>query len=318
MHTRLRKGISKYSKIKMGRNKLVVIGSSNTDMVVKSEHLPAPGETVLGGQFIMNPGGKGANQAVAAARLEGDVTFIAKVGNDIFGQEAIKGFQTHGINTGFIVTDPQSPSGVALIMVDEQGENCISVALGANAALQREDIDRADEAIGEASYVLIQLEIPIDVVKHAVQLAVKAGTQVVLNPAPAQALSDNLLSSLYMITPNETEAELLTGIKVENIDSARVAARALRQQGVEIVIITLGSKGAYVQSEEVDQLVPSPTVKAVDTTAAGDTFNGALVVGLSEGMSIIDAVIFANKAAAYSVTKLGAQASAPSRSDIKS
>lgn len=299
----------------MKNGKIVVIGSSNTDMVVQSGHLPSPGETVLGGEFIMNPGGKGANQAVAAAKLNGKVTFIAKVGDDVFGQEAVKGFQSHGIDTDYVVVDKVSPSGVALIMVDDQGENCISVALGANAAMQKTDISK--EIIGQASFVLIQLEIPIEVVKYAVDLAEQEGVRVVLNPAPAQTLSDNLLALLYIITPNETEAELLTGIKVENEETARKAAQVLKAKGVDIVVITMGAQGAYVLSEEEDQMIPSPGVKAVDTTAAGDTFNGALVVGLSEGMSLVDAIEFANKAAAYSVTKMGAQASVPSRKDIR-
>ena len=296
--------------------KIVVIGSSNTDMVVQSNHLPKPGETVLGGKFIMNPGGKGANQAVAAARLGGAVTFIANVGDDVVGQEAVKGFQSHGINTEFVGIVKESPSGVALIMVDDQGENCISVALGANVAMQTSDIDKAQEAIEQALYVLIQLEIPIDVVEYAVALANQSGVDVVLNPAPAQPLTDDLLSLLHMITPNEMEAELLTGIKVNDEISARSAANVLQERGIDIVVITMGSLGAYVLSKELDQLIPCPSVKAVDTTAAGDTFNGALVVGLAEGMGLMEAVEFANKAAAFSVTIMGAQASTPSRDDL--
>ena len=298
------------------KGKIVVIGSSNTDMVVQSNHLPKPGETVLGGKFIMNPGGKGANQAVAAARLGGAVTFIANVGDDVFGQEAVKGFQSHGINTEFVGIVKESPSGVALIMVDDQGENCISVALGANVAMQTSDIDKAQEAIEQALYVLIQLEIPIDVVEYAVALASQSGVKVVLNPAPAQPLTDDLLSLLHMITPNEMEAELLTGIKVNDEISARSAANVLQERGIDIVVITMGSLGAYVLSKELDQLIPCPSVKAVDTTAAGDTFNGALVVGLAEGMGLMEAVEFANKAAAFSVTIMGAQASTPSRDDL--
>lgn len=296
--------------------KIVVIGSSNTDMVVQSPHLPAPGETVLGGNFIMNPGGKGANQAVAAARMGGEVTFIACVGEDMFGKEAIKGFQSHGIDTSYIRMDENAPSGVALIMVDNEGENCISVALGANSTIQKKDIDRAENVLNDAAFVLIQLETPLDVVEHAVLKAKNKGINVVLNPAPAQPLSDNLLTSLYMITPNETEAELLAGIKVVDENSARSAATVLRKKGVRTVVITMGSMGAYVLSDELDLLIPSPKVKVVDTTAAGDTFNGALVVGLSEGMPLETAVKFANKAAAYSVTVMGAQASVPSRNDL--
>ncbi|MDA0194483.1 MAG: ribokinase [Bacteroidetes bacterium] len=295
---------------------IVVIGSSNTDIVVQSGHLPSPGETVLGGKFIMTPGGKGANQAVAAAKLDGNVTFIAKVGDDVFGQEAVKGFQSYGINTEFIGMEKDSPSGVALIMVDAEGENCISVASGANAALTNADIDKARHIIGKASFVLIQLEIPIEVVLYAVDLARMEGIPVVLNPAPAQSLTDDILSALHIITPNELEAELLTGVRVANEATARQAAGILKAKGVDNVVITMGSQGAYMLSDDDDQMIPGYKVKVVDTTAAGDTFNGALVVGLSEGMSLVDAIRFANKAAAYSVTILGAQASAPSRNDI--
>jgi ribokinase len=298
------------------RTKIVVVGSSNTDMVVQSAHLPKPGETVLGGKFVMNPGGKGANQAVAAARLGGEVCFIARVGDDLFGQEAIRGFQSHGINTEHVVVDSVSPSGVALIMVDEAGENCISVALGANAAMQKEDLDKARNDIKQAAFVLVQLEIPLEVVEHLVSIAQEDDVKVILNPAPAQSLSESLLGSLYLITPNQSEAELLTGVKVHDEVSARKAALHLIDKGLSIVIITMGSKGAYVLGQGVDQLIPSIQVKVVDTTAAGDTFNGALVVGLTEGMPLIDAVIFANKAAAFSVTKLGAQASAPTVKDF--
>jgi len=300
----------------MKPEKIVVIGSSNTDMVVQSGHLPSPGETVLGGKFMMNPGGKGANQAVAAATLGGDVSFITKVGSDVFGREALKGFQSNGIDTAYVTIDKDSPSGVALIMVDEQGENCISVALGANAAMQMSEIEKARDVIKQASFLLIQLEIPMEVVAYAVQLAKQEGTKVVLNPAPAQVLPDDLLSSLHIITPNETETAFLTGVKVETEATARQAARILKNKGVNIVVITRGEQGAYVLSDEEDQAVPCPKVKAVDTTAAGDTFNGALVVGLSEGMTLMAAIVFANKAAAYSVTKMGAQASVPSRKDI--
>ena len=298
-------------------NKIVVIGSSNTDMVIQSDHLPAPGETVLGGEFLMNPGGKGANQAIAAAKLGGDVTFIARVGEDIFGKESIQGFQNTGIKTDFVSIDATTPSGVALIMVDNNGENSISVALGANAKIKAEEIDKAREVIEQASYVLIQLEIPLEVVDYAVEFAHNLGTRVVLNPAPAQVINNKTLSKLFAITPNETEAELLTGIKVENVDTAKKAANVLKQMGVENVIITLGSNGAYVSAKAFEQLIPSKKVKAVDTTAAGDTFNGALVVGLSEGMSLDKAVEFANKAAAISVTRVGAQSSVPSRNEIE-
>lgn len=300
----------------MQNKKIVVVGSSNTDMVVQSSKIPQPGETVLGKTFIMSPGGKGANQAVAAAKLAGDVTFIAQIGGDIFGETAMKGFKAHGIDTSFIQVDQNSPSGVALIMVDEQGENCISVASGANATMDKSLIDTVKDVISRASYVLTQLEIPIEVVNYLIEVASALGVKVVLNPAPAQLLADDSLSALHIITPNETEAEILTGIRVVDKSTAKMAAQKLIDKGVSIVIITLGDKGAYILSDEVDEIVPCPKVKAIDSTAAGDTFNGALVVALSEGRSLLEAVRFANRAAAYSVTKMGAQISTPTREDI--
>jgi len=299
-------------------SKIVVVGSSNTDMVIKSEHLPAPGETILGGEFFMNPGGKGANQAVAAARLGGEVVFVARVGKDIFGQEAVVGFNREGINTDFIVTDPEQPSGVAIIMVDAKGENCIAVASGANNMLSPADVDKALAQIDVADVLLMQLETPIETIGHVAELGMQKGKTVILNPAPAQALPDELLARLDVITPNETEAEILTGIKVECTDDAAKAAQALRGKGVGTVIITLGSQGAFVLSESFSGLVPTRKVEAIDTTAAGDTFNGALAVGIAEGKAIEDAIAFANKAAAISVTRLGAQSSVPSLAELKS
>lgn len=296
--------------------KILVIGSSNTDMVVKSATLPIPGETILGGEFLMNPGGKGANQAVAAAKLEGDVTFITSVGTDVFGKEALKGFEHHGIDTSFVLQQPKLPSGVALIMVDEKGENCISVASGANNALDKKAIDKAKASFDKASYLLMQLEVPLETVNYAAEKAFDQHIQIVLNPAPAQKLPDELLAKLYMITPNETETKLLTGVDVTDEVSAIKAANILREKGVNTVIITLGKKGAFVVADDLQELISPPQVKAVDTTAAGDTFNGALVVGLAEGMALKDAVIFANKAAAFSVTRLGAQSSTPLKKEL--
>jgi ribokinase len=297
-------------------NKITVIGSSNTDMVIKSSRLPAPGETIIGGDFLMNPGGKGANQAVAAARLGGDTTFITKTGNDIFGKQAFQTFEREGIHTEYIATDPINPSGVALIMVDNNGENCISVALGSNGTLNRQDIDRAAEQIKSSEVVLMQLEIPLDTVEYAAKMASQAGVKVVLNPAPAQKLSAELLSTLYLLTPNETEAEMLTGIKVNDEASASQAAKAIKSLGVKNIIITMGASGAFMSTDKEELMISVPTVQAVDTTAAGDTFNGALVVALAEQRSFVEAVHFANKAASISVTKLGAQASVPYRKDI--
>lgn len=295
---------------------IVVIGSSNTDMIIKVPHLPKPGETILGGEFAKAAGGKGANQAVAAARAGGEVTFIAKVGDDIFGESAINGFIEDRINVESVLKDPEAPSGVAQIFVADDGENCIAVASGANAKLSVEDILMNSEKIKTAGILLIQLETPIETVTEALKIANKSGVITILNPAPAQKLTDDLLSKLSVITPNETEAELLTGIKVIDEQSAAVASKILRNKGVCSVIITLGSKGAFIDNNGRHDMVGGFEVKAVDTTAAGDVFNGALAVALSEQKNYKQAVQFANAAAALSVTELGAQPSIPSLEKI--
>ena len=298
-------------------SKIIVIGSSNTDMVIKSKHLPAPGETILGGCFLMNPGGKGANQAVAAAKLGGDVVFVARVGDDLFGREAVDGFKKVGMDTGYIVVDPDNPSGIATIMVDDNGENCISVASGANNALSPADVERAADKINAASSILMQLETPLETIAYAAAMGRRLGKSVILNPAPAQELSAELLAGIDVITPNESEAELLTGVKVSCEESAKQAAEELRCKGVSTVIITMGAQGAFVLSDEFCGMVSSRTVEAVDTTAAGDTFNGALAVALAKGMSVDAAVKFSNCAASISVTRMGAQSSTPLLSEVK-
>ncbi|WP_338870585.1 ribokinase [Spirosoma sp. SC4-14] len=303
-------------------SQILVVGSSNTDMVVKADKLPAPGETVIGGTFLMNPGGKGANQAVAIARLieplaGGSITFVAKVGNDIFGRQALSGFEREGINTSYILTDADNPSGVALINVDASGENCITVAPGSNANLQPIETEAALQAANSDALVLLQLEIPLPTVEYVIRKAAERGLRVILNPAPAQPLPADLFSNLFLITPNETEAELLTGIRVTDLPTAQQAAQKFHDMGVMNVVITLGSKGAYLHtSENRGQLIDAPLVKAIDTTAAGDCFNGALTVALSEGKTLPDAVAFACQAASISVTRMGAQASVPYRNEF--
>ena len=296
--------------------RIIVIGSSNTDMVIKSKKLPVPGETILGGTFLMNPGGKGANQAVAAARLGGKVTFITKIGNDLFGNQAVGLLKKEGIDTRYVVKDLELPSGVALITVDSDGENSIVVAPGSNGNLLPEDIPGNLFETGKFEIILLQLEIPIMTVEYSALTASGNGIKVILNPAPAQKLSDYLLKHTWLITPNETEAEILTGIKVHDISSAEIAASLLNETGVKNVILTMGAAGAYVKSESYTGMVPGVKVEAVDTTAAGDVFNGALAISLAEGKDLEDAVVFANKAAAISVTRMGAQASAPYRNEI--
>jgi ribokinase len=299
----------------MNSNKIFVIGSANTDMVVKTEKLPQLGETKLGGTFFMNAGGKGANQAVAVARIGGSVTFVTKVGNDIFGKQTIEDLKTECINTSNVFIDEFAPSGVALIMVNEAGENCIVVAPGANAKLLPDDIKSVSN-ISQAEIILLQLEIPMETITSVVKNAKINGQRVILNPAPAQKLDDELLSGLFLITPNETEASLLTGIIVKDEITASQAAHALLSKGVQNVVITMGASGAYILAGGISKIVPVKTVKAIDSTGAGDVFNGAMAVAISESKSIEDAVIFANKAAAISVTRLGAQSSVPYRKEI--
>ena len=292
--------------------KILVIGSSNTDMTVKSEKMPAPGETVLGGEFIMGPGGKGANQAVAARRLGGDVCFICKVGRDIFGDNAVAGYDREGIDTSHVLRSDKA-SGVALILVDKNAENSISVAPGANNDLTPEDIDSVTDVIKASDYLILQLEIPVESVLRAAQIAHEAGVYVILNPAPACPLPAELFSYLSLITPNAGEVELMTGVTGELDD--KVAA--LRKMGVSDVIITLGSRGSYVAPEGSEaELVPALKVNAVDTTAAGDTFCGALCVALSEGKDLAEAARFATKASSLTVQKMGAQSSIPYRKDL--
>lgn len=296
---------------------IIVVGSSNTDMVIKAEKFPQPGQTILGGEFFLFPGGKGANQAVAAARLGGNVIFIAKVGNDIFGEQAVQQFKREGIVTDYVAKDPNHPSGVALITVDNKGENTIVVAQGSNGTLSPDDVKRAEREFEKAEIILTQLETPLPTILHVAKLSGKFRNKMILNPAPAASLPEDLFPYLYLITPNETETEILTGIKVEDNESLKAASEKLKQKGVANVIITMGSEGAYLSDDKGGKLIPTQKVRAVDSTAAGDVFNGAIAVALSENYALADAVEFANQAAAISVTKMGAQASAPYRKELR-
>ena len=298
-------------------NRIVVVGSSNTDMIIKVPHVPVPGETIIGGTFSTAAGGKGANQAVAAVRAGGDVTFVARVGEDMFGQKAKDGFVKDNINVDHVLNDKDAPSGVALIFVGEDGENSIAVASGANANLSPSDVEAASDAISSADILVMQLETPLETVQKAAMIASENGVKVILNPAPACELSDDILSHVSILTPNESEAELLTGIKVESEKDAAAAADALMAKGIETVVVTMGAKGAFVVTADSKELIGGFSVKAVDATAAGDVFNGTLAVAMAEGKSLEDAVRFANAAAALSVTKLGAQPSAPTRQEIE-
>lgn len=296
--------------------KIVVIGSSNTDMVIRSPRMPRPGETVLGGEFMMNPGGKGANQAVAAARLGGDVTFIAKVGDDVFGKQTLGNLAAEGIVTDHVGVATDAPSGVALINVDASGENSISVASGANSTLSTTDIDAAEEAIAAARVVLMQLEVPVATVAYAAAVAKRHGVTVVLNPAPAPSmpLPAELLENVDIIIPNRTEMELITGVGSDESVEAGVAR--LRELGVATVVVTLGSEGSLVCTADSTVGVAPFKVSPVDTTAAGDTFCAALCVGLAEGMPLDRAALFGNLSASVTVTRAGAQPSIPRRSEV--
>ena len=296
--------------------KIIVIGSSNVDMVVRTSHLPAPGETILGGEFFMNQGGKGANQAVAIKRLGGNLIFMAKLGNDVLGRQSVGYFKKEGIDTRYIALDEDSASGVALISVDDHAENSIVVASGANMLLNEQDVDKMLEEMCEGDILLMQLEIPLQTVEYAARKAFGKGVKVVLNPAPARSLPKELFRHLYMVTPNRIEAEMLTGIKIANDADVEKVAEEICAMGVKNVIITLGSKGCLIREEGVSYRIDAFKVEPVDTTAAGDTFNGALCVGLSEGMDLKQAAVMGSKASSIAVTRMGAQSSIPYREEL--
>ncbi|OZS41954.1 ribokinase [Photobacterium sanguinicancri] len=298
-------------------NKLVVLGSVNADHVLQVASFPRPGETLHGHSYSVIPGGKGANQAVAAARLGADIAFIACVGNDSFGINIREAFANDGINTDAVLIEENTPTGIAMIQVAATGENSICISAEANACLTPERLTPHHALITQADTLLMQLETPVETIEAAARIAKAANTKVVLNPAPAQPLSDDLLQLIDMITPNETEAELLTGVKVVDMPSAQQAADVLHSKGIPTVMITLGSQGVWVSQQGQGEQVAGFRVEATDTTAAGDTFNGALLTGLQEGKSLNDAIRFAHAAAAISVTRLGAQTSIPHRHEVK-
>ena len=296
--------------------KLTVVGSSNTDMVIKTPRFPQPGETIIGGDFFMFPGGKGGNQAVAAARMGGEVSFICCLGGDVFGNQALEGYQQEGIDTSGIIQLDDKPSGVALITVNAEGENEIVVASGANNSLSPKHIKENISKIKNTGLVLTQLETPVEVIAELASLCRNSTIPLIINPAPAQSLAADILDGLYLITPNETETQILTGVKVEDLDSAREAGAEMLNKGVQNLIITMGKRGAFFMNREEEFAVSPPKVVAVDTTAAGDVFNGALAVCLAEQMTWRDSIEMASKAAAISVTRMGAQASAPYKKEV--
>jgi ribokinase len=296
--------------------RIAVVGSANTDMIVRVPRLPRPGETVIGGRFHTAGGGKGANQAVAAARAGGEVIFIARVGDDPLGRQALEAFGKEGIDVRHVRKDGRAASGVALILVGADGENSIAVAPGANSRLSAADVLRARGAVRSADALLLQLEIPQPAVETAAGIAAAEGIPVILNPAPARKLGARFLRRISVLIPNETEAAMLAGFPIRSERDVAEAARRLRRKGVAAVVITLGARGAYFDDGRDRGMVPGFRVKPLDTTAAGDTFSAALAVAAAEGRALSEAVRFANAAAAISVTRLGAQPSAPDRKEI--
>ncbi|PSW40613.1 ribokinase [Photobacterium phosphoreum] len=297
-------------------NKLVVLGSVNADHVLQVPSFPRPGETLHGRNYQVIAGGKGANQAVAAARLNADIGFVACVGDDSFGINIRENFRMDGIDITAVKMEPNCPTGIAMIQVSDSGENSICLSAEANAKLTAAAIEPDLERIRQADYLLMQLETPLCGIEKAAQVAKDANTVVILNPAPARVLSDELLACVDMITPNETEAEVLTGITVTDAESAQQAANILHAKGINTVMITLGAKGVWLSQNGCGDIIAGFNVEVTDTTAAGDTFNGAFVTGLLEDLSLESAIKFAHAAAAISVTRFGAQTSIPTRKEV--
>ncbi len=299
----------------MAQVRITVLGSYNTDLVTFTPRLPQPGETILGRGFKIGPGGKGSNQAVAAARLGAAVSFIGRVGQDMFGEMALDLWRQEGINTACVVRDPDHHTGEATILVDDAAENIIVVASGANFAITPTDVDRAEAVIAASDILLTQHEVPLPAVSRALELARKHGVRTILNPAPAQQLTSEILALVDVITPNQTEATIITG---RPADDAESAARALCEKGAQTVVLTLGSRGVLLLDSGGVQQFPIFKVEPVDTTGAGDAFNGGLAVALAEGQPMADAIRFASATAAISVTRPGATDSMPKRAEVES
>ena len=295
---------------------VVVVGSLNMDLVMRTPRVPVGGETLHGHEFSTLPGGKGANQAVACARLGAKVSMIGQVGNDGFGTTLRDGLAADGIDVNGVLQTSAVGTGVAMILVEDIGQNRIVLAAGANGALTPDDIDAQTALIGGAAMVVLQLEVPMPVVERAIAIAHSAGVPVLLNPGPAKPLAEALWSQIDLLIPNESEAELLSGIAVTDAASAYTAARVFRQRGVKCVLITLGANGVAVIDDAGERHLPAHVVKAVDTTAAGDTFIGGLTAGLVEGMAMDEAVALGQRASALCVTRHGAQPSIPYRREI--
>ncbi len=297
--------------------KILVVGSFMMDLVVRTPRVPENGETIIGTSFNRFPGGKGANQAVAAARLGGAVTMAGKVGSDDFGDEFLSVLASEGINTAYILRDSQAATGVGFITLDHAGNNRIVVVPGANLRYSVQDLAQIESLIKDSDILIMQLEMDMSVIEHAVELAGRYQVPVILNPAPARALNDELLRGVTYLTPNETEAEILTGVKVTSIDRAKEAAEALLEKGVKTVVLTLAEKGALVASNAGATHVSGFSVQPVDTVAAGDAFNGGFAVAISKGKSLVEACRFANAVGAIAVTRPGAIPSLPSAAEVE-
>jgi ribokinase len=297
-------------------SKILVIGSTNVDFLIKTDKLPGFGETVTGGVFFQNYGGKGANQAVGAARAGGNVTFITCLGEDLYADNLMENFKKDGIETSFVFRDRDEATGSALIMLDKDGNNYLSVASGANYRLTPAHIDQALTAIIEAEMIVMQMEISFDTTRYVFELAEKHNKKVMFNLAPARSFDVSVLKKTYAFVVNEVEASMVTGLKVVTDEEIKTAAAELLRLGCTIAIITLGARGSFVASSDFTGFVPAFKVNSIDTTAAGDVYCGSLAVALVEGKSLTEAVRFAGAASAISVTRLGAQPSAPHRKEI--
>ncbi|MCD6571597.1 MAG: ribokinase [Deltaproteobacteria bacterium] len=304
----------------MSKAKITVMGSFIVDLMARASHLPVTGETVKGSEFKIGPGGKGSNQGVAAQRLGSDVTMITKIGNDFFGHEvALKSFENEGMDTSFVFKDEDRSTGTALIMVDENtSENKIVVTLGACDNITEDEIEKARKSIENSTVFLTQLETNMESVEKAVDIAHQKRVNIILNPAPAREVSGEILKKVNILTPNEVEASILSGVQINTVEDAKKAAYVLMDKGVGNMIITLGSKGALVVTASTEKFIESRKVHVVDTTGAGDAYNGGLATALAEGMDIFEAAAFANAVGALSVTKIGTAPAMPYREDLNS